>query len=327
MFEIAVCLSSNNFYAQHLGAAVASILKVKNKDEFIKIYIIDGGISEENKKRLMFFELNYDCKIIFVKPDEERLKNCVIYKGAHVSIATFYRCLIPEIIPNESKIIYLDSDTIVRTSLREIFQTDMGENLVYGVADVAEDANKKRLGLDKYVNAGVLLFNCDLMRKENFVDKMFSWMVDNMDKIFAYDQDLINKVAAGRIEYLDDKYNAQVRRVGATRFDNLLEPAILHFISPKKPWSYWKPLNQTPWAFEYFKALEGTPWSAFICEYKFKSMLLYPFRVLYPSGGYGKFLKKIFSIRNSSDTNIKKVTILGFQFKIKRTRFVKKNAL
>ena len=34
MNNIAVCLSSDNNYVQHLGAAISSVLKNKNKDEF-----------------------------------------------------------------------------------------------------------------------------------------------------------------------------------------------------------------------------------------------------------------------------------------------------
>ena len=52
MNNIAVCLSSDNNYVQHLGAAISSVLKNKNKDEFINVYIIDGGIEAENIEKL-----------------------------------------------------------------------------------------------------------------------------------------------------------------------------------------------------------------------------------------------------------------------------------
>ena len=67
MNNIAICLSSDNNYVQHLGAAISSVLKNKNADDFINIYIIDGGIQTENIEKLKSFEQKYDCKVEFVK--------------------------------------------------------------------------------------------------------------------------------------------------------------------------------------------------------------------------------------------------------------------
>src|SRR5574344_2573577 len=97
MNKISVCFSSDNNYVQHLGAAISSILKNKNAEEYINIYIIDGGITDENKEKLEFFEKNYECKITYVKPDLETLKNCNTFQGDYISLATYYRLLIPEI--------------------------------------------------------------------------------------------------------------------------------------------------------------------------------------------------------------------------------------
>ena len=105
MNNIAVCLSSDNNYVQHLGAAISSVLKNKSTDDFINIYVIDGGIEAENIEKLKSFEQKYDCRISFVKPVAEKLKNCITFKGDYISIATYYRLLIPEIIPNEDRVI------------------------------------------------------------------------------------------------------------------------------------------------------------------------------------------------------------------------------
>ena len=50
---INVCFSSDNNYVQHLTTAMASVLKNLKSDSIIRFYILDGGISECNKKNIL----------------------------------------------------------------------------------------------------------------------------------------------------------------------------------------------------------------------------------------------------------------------------------
>lgn len=324
MNNIAISISSDNNYVQHMGATMASILKTKNQDEFIKFYIIDGGIDEENKTKLKSFENKYSCSVSFVTPDNEKLKNCMIFKGDHLSIATYNRLLIPELIPEENRVIYLDCDIIVRKSLAELYNKDFENNLVIGIEDIACINHSKRLHLEKYINGGVILFNSKQMREEKSVEKIFNWIENNKNIIDCHDQDIINAALAGRIKYIEDIYDAQVLREGNSRFDNIPDPVILHFIGPKKPWTIYKPLNTTHWGKEYFKALKDTPWEGFIKEYRLKSILCLPLNIFYPTGWTKSLVRNIFSIKNTGLKDKKIITIFGIQFKIKRVKRVKK---
>ncbi len=53
-----VILSSDNNYAQCLGVVLCSIFKNKSKDYLINVYVIDGGISIDNKNKLNEIEKN-----------------------------------------------------------------------------------------------------------------------------------------------------------------------------------------------------------------------------------------------------------------------------
>ena len=322
MNNIAVCLSSDNNYVQHLGAAISSVLKNKSTDDFINIYVIDGGIEAENIEKLKSFEQKYDCRISFVKPVAEKLKNCITFKGDYISIATYYRLLIPEIIPNEDRVIYLDCDTIVRKSLFEFYNKDFKSNLILGVEDVGADGGAKRLNIGRYINAGVILINAKRMREENTVQKIFDWIDKNKDKIECHDQDVVNASCAGRIGYVEEIYNTQVRKNNHSKFDKIKNPVILHFISPKKPWTFWKPLDYTKWSREYFKALKDTPWENFIFKYNAKALLYLPLRCFYPTGFLKNFLRGIFSVRNTSYYKQKVVTVLFVPIRIKRKRIL-----
>ena len=317
MNNITICISSDNNYIQHAGAVMASVLQHKQPEEFIKFYIIDGGITGSNKEKLNKLQEKFSCKIEFLTPDFERVKNCKTFKSDYITTATYYRLLIPEIIPNEDRVLYLDCDTIVRKPLGELYNKDFENNLIIGVKDIAAATHSKRLGLDKYVNGGVLLFNSKQMRAENSVDKMFEWIDKNRSRIECHDQDVINAALKGRIGYTDDIYDAQVLREGNSRFDEIPDPVILHFIGPKKPWTVYKPLNTTHWGIEYFTALKDTPWKDFIKQYKLKRLLCLPFILLYPTGWVRTLLRNIFSVKNTGLKDRKIITILGIKFKVK----------
>jgi lipopolysaccharide biosynthesis glycosyltransferase len=69
MNKIAVCFGCDNNYVQHMAATISSILKHKTENEYIKFYILDGGITKQNKKKLEFFTNNYNCEISYIKPN------------------------------------------------------------------------------------------------------------------------------------------------------------------------------------------------------------------------------------------------------------------
>lgn len=319
MNNIAVCFSSDSAYVKHMAASMASVLKNKNEDEFIKFYIIDGGITEDDKKKLSFFTENFSCSINYVKPDMEKLKNCITFKGDYISLATYYRLLIPEMI-NEDRIIYLDCDIIVRKSLKSLYEQDFEDNLVIGVEDVSKDAHSKRLNIDKYINAGVLLLNNKALKEGNYVNTMFNWLSNNLDIMECHDQDIINASLKGKIKYTDKKYDAQVQHSGKNEFEKITDPYIIHFISPQKPWTLWKPINYTKWEKEYHNAIKDTPFEIYSKDYKLKSKLILPLRFLYPSGIIKDIIRQVFSIRNSDDRSHKIITILGFKIKFKKKK-------
>ena len=202
--EIAICFGCDNKYVQHMAATMSSILKNKHEEEYIKFYVIDGGISAANKRKLAYFEKKYTCNITYVKPDLEKLKNCNTFKGDYISIAAYYRLLIPELIPNEDRVLYLDCDIIVRKPLSDLFYKHFENNLVLGVVDVSLKEHSKRLNVEKYINSGVLLLNCKKMREENSVEKIIDWINNNQDKIECHDQDVINAVFAGKVDYVEN---------------------------------------------------------------------------------------------------------------------------
>lgn len=109
MIEMNICFAADNNYAPYMGTAIASVLKNSLEDEKITFHLIDGGISEENKKKIDSLKEIKDFKIKYYIPDTEKYeiwRNNItdkLEKADYISKATFYRLDIPYILENIDK--------------------------------------------------------------------------------------------------------------------------------------------------------------------------------------------------------------------------------
>ena len=253
--RINVCVSCDDNYAKYAGVVIASVLANADNDDNLYFYILDGGISEENKEKIASLKSIKNCEINFVSIDEKMFED---YKNVkthqYISIATYYRLKAPTLLPDVDKLIYLDCDMVVNTSLKELFNKDTSNYLLAGVSD-----NKTRMVKENptYVNAGMLVMDLNNMRKDGTEEKFFNYTKENINKITKGDQEIINDVCKGRINVIEPEWNVQTSNfVNRSNYTNF--PKIIHYLSKEKPWkfgsySYFKPL--------WFKYLQLTPWA------------------------------------------------------------------
>ncbi|MEI0529958.1 glycosyltransferase [Brachyspira pilosicoli] len=52
-----ICLSADDNYAKYMGTTIASILSNSKEDEEIYFHLLDGGITEENKNKLLSLKI------------------------------------------------------------------------------------------------------------------------------------------------------------------------------------------------------------------------------------------------------------------------------
>lgn len=159
----------------------------------------------------------------------------------------FYRLFAHKIFPKLDKILYLDSDTLVRQDLSEMYNTDISEYTLAAVRDMAPIHNPRGYApgqyvgsfADKYmhrapyVNSGVLLLN--LRRMADAQKKLLATDI----KLNYPDQDMLNYCLYDQIKLLDLKYNF-APGVPIPRFflanqilDARKAPAIIHFYTVK----------------------------------------------------------------------------------------------
>lgn len=254
MNSINICLSCDDKYSQCAGVFIASVLSNAKTDSNIKIYILDGGISDSQKQKILSLKSIKDCNFNFVKinPDDfNEYKNVCSHK--YITIASYYRLKLASLLPEVDKIIYFDCDMVANSDLQELFDTNLDNYPVAGVQDISRKKVKKN---PYYVNAGMLILNLDLIRKEHIEEKFLKYVCENNENIKCGDQTIINAVCKDRIKLLAATWNVQTSNF-QNRSSFIQNPKIIHFISQNKPWngksfSYHKNL--------YFKYLQLTPW-------------------------------------------------------------------
>ncbi len=108
----------------------------------------------------------------------------------------------------EDKVIYLDTDTIVRKDIKRLWYWDIDEYYVAGCKDkgVILSPYYKELNITgKYINTGVMLLNLKKIREDKIIPKVFEILNDN--ELKYPDQDAFNLVVQNKITYIPSIYN------------------------------------------------------------------------------------------------------------------------
>lgn len=210
-----VVYSSSDSYSELCGISIVSLFE-NNKDvDEIKVYIINNNITEINMNRLLDTGKKYNRNIIFVDTiDIEGITKTNIYVGRW-NIGTFFRLYLSTILPKDvDRLIYLDCDMIIRYSLNEVYNLDMGNCLVAGADDCRSDLYREDIGCKPgqvYINNGFMLIDLKKWREQDVESKFSDFITKRKGDLTYMDQAPMNGVLVpnGQIYELKPIYNAQ----------------------------------------------------------------------------------------------------------------------
>ena len=175
--RIAIAFTVNDSYAQHCCVAMASALE-NNKSEFLDIYIFTDYFSDRNRQLFEQTVRRYGDgnRLSFIIVEDSALKKLRL-NISYITHHTYYRFLLPELLPELDRILYLDSDLVVNGPLRPLWETSLDGYYCAGVKDswIEQISYKYRLGMSQaelYINAGVILMNLEQMRKDQAADQL-----------------------------------------------------------------------------------------------------------------------------------------------------------
>lgn len=261
----AVVFSANDFYAPYLATTLTSIREHSSKTQNYDIIVLNTDISAEHQDTLRNIFTNYSnfsLRFYDISPHEARFKN--LFRRGHFTIETWFRLLLPEILQNYDKVLYLDTDLIVESDLAELYATNVADYLLAASRDPDTAglyngySRTKRHYMDNilkikhpynYFQAGVILFNLTEFCKTFTTDELFTF-ASSMD-FELLDQDVLNCLAQGKVKFLDMSWNLmtdwefiRIKDIISKAPKNLADeyaearqnPKIIHYAGPEKPW-------------------------------------------------------------------------------------------
>jgi Lipopolysaccharide biosynthesis proteins, LPS:glycosyltransferases len=128
------------------------------------------------------------------------------------TVAAFYRLLLPDLLPDYNKVIYIDCDVVVRNDLAKLYwETDLNGYYLGAVFEATLDSqmdylNQLGIKAGQYINSGFLLINLKKMRFNGMVEKMLQ--AAKKPNLHFPDQDVINQLCQGKILGLPPYYNS-----------------------------------------------------------------------------------------------------------------------
>lgn len=263
--NIAIAMSASDNYAPYIAATLTSILENSDRTHNYDIIIMHKNISAKNQEHLRNIfsdQNNFSLRFINISIYEERFKS--LFLRGHFTIETWFRLLMPELLLDYKKVLYLDSDLIINANIADLYETNIDNYLLAAChdADTAGlyngfEPNKKNY-MDKilkikkpytYFQAGVILFNLEEFRKTYSTDEMLKFASSYDWELL--DQDVLNFLAQDKVKFVDMSWNVMfdwrniriseiISRAPKYLYDEYIKahnaPKIVHYAGPDKPW-------------------------------------------------------------------------------------------
>lgn len=241
---IPIFFAIDDGYIPFLAVSLQSLIENSKKENFYLIKILYTNISEENQRKIQKFEQeNVSIEFVDLNYYIEKIKD-KLYTRDYYSKTTYFRLFIPNLYPQYTKALYLDSDIVVLEDVADLYNTNMENYLVAAAPDdviqtikVFQEYAEKVVGVANYrnyFNAGVLLMNLDELRKFNFQEK-FIYSLDKIKFSVAQDQDYLNRLCKGRVKIVDPNWN---RMPIAREKENQGDIKLIHYNLAYKPWHF-----------------------------------------------------------------------------------------
>lgn len=273
-----VSCGDENFTAP-TGVLFRSIMDHADPNRFYDLIFLHNGVEASLLEQLCALAEgeNFSIRCCDIRPVFQT-EGLQVGNREDFSVMTFARLVIGDVLgEGYHRALYLDGDMIALQDVAALFDSDLGDHPLGSTVDfgflssVFADNTKKTyakdtLGLSKpedYFMAAVLVMDLDRIRKTQSVPAMME--VARSRPWLWHDQDVLNHLFRGKIQYLDPKWDVIIPDEGVARMpahwkkrhEQALEsPHIFHFAgNHQKPWKSCK----SCYAPEFWEIAKRTP--------------------------------------------------------------------
>lgn len=210
--DLNVVYAVDDNFAQILGVSIESLLRNTENFYKVRIFIIDGGIGQENKDKIESLLKSRERRLITwlqaVNITEELNIPVSIDRG---SITQYARLFISRLIPPAiTRVLYLDCDVLIIKSIVNLWNLNLGNKVAGVLQDAFSKEYRRNIQLKKSAvmfNSGVMLIDINNWRKQDIEKKLLQFIIDNKGTIQQGDQGVLNAILYDKIIVIDPKYN------------------------------------------------------------------------------------------------------------------------
>lgn len=228
---IPITFSVDDNYVKHAVTVMVSILSNSDSSYTYEFIVFDNGIKEATKELLRKVISRYgNARVKFI---DIRDKTAGFLTTNIKTSAIFDRLFIPEVLKEYKKIIQLDADMVVLGDISRLFNEDTGNCYIgcvqdrfvrqhisdrdtvwlrdveglkgYDWASYTRDYLKMKHP-ENYFNAGMMLMNLELMRKDKISPKLVAYLLEHQPLALC-DQDVLNAVIGDKKKLLSPRWN------------------------------------------------------------------------------------------------------------------------
>ena len=305
-----IMYSCNNGYVMQTIVSMVSLFE-NNQDTSIVIYLIEDQIDNKNIRYITKIVEKYKNKLIVLPI--ERLIPADLIRANHRHPHTIYAKLFLQNIEEINRILYLDSDTIVCSSLEELYNIDLDEEeVVAGVSMPYSYRLKERMGIIDYpyICDGIVMIDADKWKKNRYQERCVEYINRHAGNPPMLSEGTINYICKGHIKIVSPKFNLmphmlffkaqEIKKIFKTDSYYSAEeiefakntPVIIHFLEElyERPWNKccWHPKKgefkkyyETVFTRKLKKGKPSLPVTVLITKIAYKLLPLHLFLWLY----------------------------------------------
>lgn len=280
-----IVYASDDKFAEILGVSLVSLYDNSKDMDDIVVYILDAGITEENKEKLFSVCKSYGrSDIVFIqgKNISEKLSmNVAVDRG---SLSQYARLFVSSDLPTDlNRVLYLDCDIIIKRSIRELWNLNLQDKTIGALMDAFSKYYRANIDLEEndiMFNSGVMLIDLEKWRKQKVEERLLKFIASKHGKIQQGDQGALNHVLTKDTYCFEPKFNSVTIFYDFTYKEMMiyrrppkfytadqvkaaiLNPVIIHFTTSFLSKRAWVKGCEHKYAEEWLKYKMISPWAS-----------------------------------------------------------------
>lgn len=244
MTQVQLALIADTKVIPGVFVTVGSALRRIPPNCHVTIHLLTQGWDDVNKSMIVQMARRIHCNtgVRLYDFSAEEWNQLRRFRPSLGTVANYGLFIFPDRL--EGRVLFLDSDLLVRLDVSPLFSLEMGNFIARAVSwEPLSCSHDKELFLNlgislelPHYNCGVLLVECDKWREQR-VSQQALLLREKFDSmLIGGNQPVLNAVLTGKIGPLERRFNTLVSAERILSPEQISQPRIWHMIGKPKPW-------------------------------------------------------------------------------------------